>query len=75
MGLNLEDAEKVETAINEYIEPKINATVDIEWLDMGDFQNQLNLKITSGEEIDILPVFGTQLSTLYSQEALSLIHI
>ncbi len=70
MGLNLEDAEKVETAINEYIEPKINATVDIEWLDMGDFQNQLNLKITSGEEIDILPVFGTQLSTLYSQEAM-----
>lgn len=70
MGLNLEDAEKVESEINAYIEPKINATVDIEWLDMGDFQNQLNLKITSGEEIDVLPMFGTQLSTLYSQEAL-----
>ncbi len=71
MGLNLEDAGKVQDAINAYIQPKINATVSIEWLDMGDFANQLNLKLTSGETIDVLPVFGTFLSSLYAQEALS----
>ena len=71
MGLNLEDAGKVQDAINAYIQPKINATVSIEWLDMGDFSNQLNLKLTSGETIDILPTFGTFVSTLYAQDALS----
>lgn len=70
MGLNLEDAGKVQDAINEYIQPKINATVNIEWLDMGDYFNQLNLKLTGGEVIDVLPTFGTFVSTLYAQEAL-----
>ena len=70
MGLNLEDADKVEAAINEYIEPLVHATLDIEWLDMGDYMNQLNLKLTSGEAIDILPTFGSMTSMWYAQDAL-----
>lgn len=70
MGLNLEDADKVEAAINEYIEPIVHATLDIEWLDMGDYMNQLNLKLTSGEEIDILPTFGSMTSMWFAQDAL-----
>lgn len=70
MGLNIEDADKVEAAINEYIEPLVHATLDIEWLDMGDYMNQLNLKLTSGEEIDILPTFGAMTSMWYAQDAL-----
>lgn len=70
MGLNLEDADKVEAAINEYIEPLVHATLDIEWLDMGDYMNQLNLKLTSGETIDILPTFGSMTSMWYAQDAL-----
>lgn len=71
VGFNLEDAEAVEAEINAYIEPKINANVDIEWLDMGEYANQMNLKITSGEEIDIMPTFGTLISSLYGQGALT----
>lgn len=70
MGLNLEDAGKVEDAMNEKLIAAINATVDIEWLDMGDFVNQLNLKLNRGDTIDVLPTFGAFFSMLYSQEAL-----
>lgn len=71
VGFNLEDAEAVEEKLNEYIQPKIHATVDIEWLDMGEYINQMNLKLTGGETIDIMPTFGTMLSSLYGQEFLT----
>ena len=68
---NLDDADAVEAAINEYIQPKINATVDIEWVDLGEFADQISVRLISGEAIDILPCFGTQLASFVSQEALS----
>lgn len=70
MGLNLEDAGKVQDAINEYIEPLIHATVNIEWLDMGDYVNQMNIKLTGGEVIDVMPTFGAMTSMWYAQDAL-----
>lgn len=70
MGLNLEDAGKVQDAINEYIEPLIHARVNIEWLDMGDYVNQMNLKLTGGDVIDVMPTFGSMTSMWYAQEAL-----
>ena len=66
---NLTDAEAVEAEINEYIKPLINATVDIEWVDLGDFVNQITIRLASQEAIDILPCFGTQMSTFYSSES------
>ena len=68
---SLEDADAVEAKINEYIQPKINATVDIEWMDLGEFSSQINVKLASGEAIDILPCFGVQVAAFYSSEALS----
>lgn len=70
MGLNLEDAGKVQDAINEYLEPLIHATVNIEWLDMGDYVNQMNLKLTGGDVIDVMPTFGSMTSMWYAQDAL-----
>lgn len=70
MGLNLEDKGKVQDAINEYIEPMIHATINIEWLDMGDYVNQMNLKLTGGDVIDVMPTFGAMTSMWYAQDAL-----
>ena len=71
MGFSLEDAENVEAAINEYIEPKIHATVDIQWLDFGEYMGQLFVKVASGEQLDLLPVFGIYLSSLYGMGGLN----
>lgn len=68
---SLEDADAVQDAINEYIEPLINARVNLEWMDLGEFSSQINVKLVSGEAIDILPCFGVQLASFYSSEALS----
>ncbi len=70
MGMNLEDEGKVVEAMNEIILPAINATIDIEWIDMGDFQSQMNLKLTSEESIDILPTFAIFMAGYFAQEAL-----
>ncbi len=70
MGLNLEDAGKVQDAVNEYIEPLIHARVNIEWLDMADYVNQMNLKLTGGDVIDVMPTFGAMTSMWYAQDAL-----
>lgn len=70
MGLNLEDAGAVQDAINAYIEPLIHANVNIEWLDMGDYMNQMNLKLTGGDVIDVMTTFGTMTSMWYAQDAL-----
>lgn len=70
MGLNLDDAQMVEDAINDYIVPLINASVSIQWIDMGDLTNQMNLKMASGEVIDILPTFAGFMPTYHAKGAL-----
>ncbi len=48
------DKKLVESSINEYLEDKINATLDIITLMWGmDFDNKLNLMIAAGEPYDI----------------------
>lgn len=65
-----EEADLVEAEINAIIEPQIHATVDIEWIDLGEYFNTITPRLVSGEEIDILPTFGTFLPSLIGQEAL-----
>ena len=65
-----EEAQLVEDQINAYIEPLIHATVDMEWLDLGEYFSTIIPRLATGEEIDVLPTFGTFLSALTGQEAL-----
>lgn len=67
---SIEDSDKVEAAINEYILPKINATVDLEWMDLGDYVGQINVKLASGEVYDVLPSFSQFLPGLYASESI-----
>ncbi len=48
-----EDQDMVEEKINEYLLEKINATVDIVFLDYGDYPQVVGTKLAAGEEIDI----------------------
>ena len=47
------DLEEVEAAINEIIEPKIQAKVDIQIIDWGAYREKMNMKLTAGEYFDI----------------------
>ena len=67
---SIEDSDKVEEAINAYIQPKINATIDFEWMDLGDYVNQINVKLASGDQIDLLPSFSQYLPALYASESI-----
>ena len=67
---SLEDAEVVEDAINEYIEPIIGATVDIEWVDLGDYFTQITPRLAAGEAIDVIPTFASLVSSFYSMDAM-----
>jgi len=67
---SVEEEDLVEEKINEIIEPQIHATVSIEWIDLGEYFNTIIARLASGEEIDVLPTFGTFLPALTGQEAL-----
>lgn len=53
-GTPQKDVEKVQAEINKYIEPKIGATLKINAIDWGQWDNKLNLMISSGEKSDII---------------------
>ena len=67
---SIEDSDKVEAALNEYIEPLINATVHLEWMDLGDYVDQINVKLASGTSYDILPNFSMMLPGMYASESI-----
>ncbi|MFD0672253.1 ABC transporter substrate-binding protein [Cohnella sp. GCM10027633] len=48
------DEKKVEEAINAYLKDKINAKIDINMIDWGQWDNKINLAIAGREEMDIL---------------------
>ncbi|MBS5522231.1 MAG: ABC transporter substrate-binding protein [Clostridiales bacterium] len=48
---------EVEAAINKITEPEINTHVTIEMLEMGSYEQQINLKISSGEKMDLMVTF------------------
>lgn len=66
-GTNVNDSDMVVERINEYIEPLIGVNIEIEWISVADWSNQINLKLSAGEQIDLLAVFGTSIDSLYTK--------
>lgn len=48
------DVAKVEAEANKYLEDKLNAHLKITAIEFGDWENKLNLNISSGKEMDII---------------------
>ena len=69
-GGNISDSQMVVDALNEYIQPILNATVDIEFINIGSWDQQVNLKINGGQQVDLMPVFGANIPSLYTQDGL-----
>lgn len=68
------DLQMVEDAVNERIRDKINVIIDLQCYTIGDFPQQINLALTSNEQIDLLcttPIGATFFSTMCSQNMLS----
>lgn len=53
IGTPPKDLKKVNDAVNDYIKPKINATVEMKMLDWGDYSQKMQIIIASGEPYDI----------------------
>ncbi|MBB6635679.1 ABC transporter substrate-binding protein [Cohnella thailandensis] len=53
-GTPPKDEVKVETEINKYLKEKINATLDINFVDWGQWDNKMNLAIASRDPMDII---------------------
>lgn len=53
-GTAPKDEKKVEEAINEYLKDKINAKIDLNVIDWGQWDNKINLAIAGREPMDIL---------------------
>ncbi|MFC5530991.1 ABC transporter substrate-binding protein [Cohnella yongneupensis] len=53
-GTAPKDEKKVEEAINAYLKDKINAKIDINMIDWGQWDNKINLAIAGREPMDIL---------------------
>lgn len=69
-GGNISDSQMIEDKLNEYIQPILNATVDIEFINIGSWDEQVNLKVNGGQQVDLMPVFGANIPALYTQEGL-----
>lgn len=70
MGPIPNDVKLVEDAINEITEPEINTHVNFEIIEVGNYEQQMNLKISSNEKLDLmvtLPGGPTSLPTMVSQ--------
>lgn len=48
------DEKKVEDAINEHLKSKINAKLDMRLIDWGQYDQKMNLSVSSREEMDII---------------------
>ncbi|WP_062354047.1 ABC transporter substrate-binding protein [Bacillus kwashiorkori] len=53
IGTPQKDTEKVFEEVNKYIKDKINATVKMTQIDWGDYDQKMQVKISSGEPFDI----------------------
>jgi len=54
IGTPQKDLDKVNAEVNKYLLEKINATVDINMLDWGDYSQKMGVMTASGEEVDIM---------------------
>lgn len=50
----VDDADRIETLINEITEEAIGVTVDIEWIEIGSYAEQINLLFSSQEACDLI---------------------
>jgi putative aldouronate transport system substrate-binding protein len=53
-GVVPKDVAKIQDAINAYIKPKINATIKLEPIDWGAFDQKMNLGFAAGERCDLV---------------------
>lgn len=51
---NTTDLEKVEAAINDYIEPLIHANMDLSYIPYAQWEDQMNMVVASGEQVDLM---------------------
>ena len=63
-GCVVDDADRIEELINEITSESIGVTVDIEWISIGDYSEQINLMFSSQEACDLIMV--TPMNTLSS---------
>ena len=55
-GCVLDDADRIEELINEISSERIGVTVDIEWISLGDYAEQVNLMFSSQEICDLMMI-------------------
>lgn len=68
-SMEQQDQDMVEEKINEYTTEKINAVVDIVFLDYGPYMETMGTKLAAGEEIDLCFTSGWAATAGYRQNA------
>ena len=71
MGSSPQGLQAVEDAINEITEAEINTHVNIEIIESGSYEQQIGLKMSSGEKLDLmltLPYGSTSYNNMASQK-------
>ena len=67
------DLQMVEDAVNEITLDKINVMVDLQTFELGNYNDQINLMISSGEKLDAMPTFffgSTEFTSMAAQKQL-----
>lgn len=59
------DASKVQDAVNVILKEKINAEVQIDFINFGAYRQQTNLMLSSGESFDLMPTLITPTLATY----------
>lgn len=67
---HMDNLEKVNAAINEYIKPLINADVTLNVISYGSYAQQVNLMLSGSEQADLLLTTGSLTTSLASLGAL-----
>ncbi len=68
---NMEDAGLVAEKVNEYIRPLINAEIELNFVNIGSYAEQVSLMIRSGEQIDAMLAFENDLRNYIRQDAVT----
>jgi putative aldouronate transport system substrate-binding protein len=69
---NTDDSDKVVKKINEILAEKVGAQIAITWISFGNFDQQLNLMLTSENELDIAYLWGSPASFVNNGQLLDL---
>ncbi|MBE6955237.1 MAG: extracellular solute-binding protein [Ruminococcaceae bacterium] len=64
-------SERINAAINDYLEPTYGLHVDIQWMAIADMLTKVQIAIGGGEVYDLIPtLFTNSVSNLYAQKML-----